>query len=182
MNDEESSQMKPISQLRLVDSDEAPQTMVERYASHLAYHVDIVARWGALNASSFIPHPSSFVDLYLLADEPPAPNALRRWRDGLPFRPGYLDRVAVYGADEPDAGYGRVSPRLWLVLPWSCQANPEDYAGVAGIIWEYALAPGEEPPLKAWGQAGGAGVWVRGAPPALVEHWRHESGLRLWQA
>jgi hypothetical protein len=71
----------------------------------------------------------------------------------------------------------RVSPRIWLVVPWVRQIDPQEYRGVAEIIWEYSLAPGEEPPLRAWQSAGGAGIWVRGLASTL----RQQTDLWLWE-
>jgi hypothetical protein len=69
---------------------------------------------------------------------------------------------------------------LWLVLPWSAQAEADDYVDIAGIIWSYELADGEEPPLGAWAAAGGAGVWVRGGPAGEIARWREQTDARLW--
>ena len=88
--------------------------------------------------------------------------------------------MAVYRRESPDLAHERVSPRVWLVLPWVAQAEPADYAGAAEIIWAYDLPEGAEPPLGAWAAAGGAGVWARGCPPEALERWRAERGLLLW--
>jgi hypothetical protein len=71
---------------------------------------------------------------------------------------------------------------LWLVLPWTAQAAPEDYAGVAEIIWRYDMAPDETPPFGAWMAAGGAGVWLHGVPAEQVAEWRQSCELRLWSS
>ena len=88
--------------------------------------------------------------------------------------------MAVYRRPSPAPGHERVSPRLWLVLPWTAQAVPKDYAGVAEIIWMYDMVEGEMPPFGAWAAAGGAGVWVRGALADQVAEWRERCELRLW--
>jgi hypothetical protein len=102
---------------------------------------------------------------------------LRAWRDALPHTPGYLDRLAVYQQSLPSKQ--RISPRLWLLLPWTVQAEPEDYAPFAGIIWQYELQD-EEPPLGAWRTAGGAGIRVPGATLEQADAWRVATGLRIW--
>jgi radical SAM superfamily enzyme YgiQ (UPF0313 family) len=142
----------------------------------LAAHVDLVlgaAQLGELTpalAAWIDANPATVFDLYLLCEgAPPAAGELRAWREALPFTPGYLDRVAVYGAAEPTPAYVRFSPRIFLVLPWVAQTDPAGYAGVAQVIWRYDAARGEELPLGAWRSAGGAGVWLRldpAAPPA----------------
>ncbi len=141
--------------------------------ARLALHVDVVldlAQLGELTphlADWIAANPSTLFDLYLLCDGAPPPvGELRAWRAALPYGPGYLDRVAVYGAAEPNPGHVRVSPRLFLVLPWVAQADPADYAGVGQVIWRYEAAAGEELPLGAWRAAGGAGVWLRLDPAA----------------
>lgn len=166
-------------------------------AGSLAAHVDVVlpaARLGELTPalSGWIAaNPSTVLDLYLLCDEaPPEPGELRGWRAALPFAPGYLDRVAVYGAPDPEPPYVRVSPRLFLVLPWVAQVEPSAYAGLAQVIWRYDAPPGEPLPLGAWRAAGGAGVWLRldpAAPPAEAASLRREAaawasatGRLLW--
>lgn len=151
----------------------------------LAAHVDVLAGWeqrgplGAWLARAAAANPSTLFDLYLL-DGQPAPEQLRAWRAALPFRPGYLDRVAVYRAAAPEPDHQRVSPRVWLVLDWSAQLDPRDYAGVAELIWRYPLVPGEEPPLAAWRAAGGAGVLVPGASLEQAARWQEQAGLRVW--
>ncbi len=107
-------------------------------------------------------NPYTVIDVYLhCVTDPPLPDELTAWRNSLPFTPGYLDRVAVYTAPAPDPPWVRVSPRLWLVLPWSLNCNPEAYIGVAGVIWAFDLEPGAALPLGAWRAAGGAGIWLR---------------------
>lgn len=153
-------------------------------ACRLATHVDLVAPAGLLDALApalttwAAANPCTVVDLYLLGDAaaPPAPARLRAWRRALPHTPGYLDRVAVYATEHPAEfpalvahPHARVSPRLFLVLPWSAQADPADYAGVAELVWGYDAPPGEALPLGAWRAAGGAGICLAvdpAAPPA----------------
>jgi hypothetical protein len=166
--------------IRWVDASNPPDPR------RLAAHVDIVGRWDASGswspwlAQAIADNPATLFDLYLLCDEPPPPAALRAWRDELPYTPGYLDRVAAYTHHEPEVGHQRVSPRLWLVLPWVAQAEPADYAGVAELIWAYDLAPGEEPPLRAWAAAGGAGVWARGVAASVAARWAEQGELQVW--
>lgn len=124
-------------------------------------------------------NPSMLLDLYLVG-EPPAPAWLREWRASLPYTPSYLDRVALYRLEDPAQGHARVSPRVWLVVPWVAQVDPACYDGVAGVIWEYLLAEGEHAPLSAWERAGGAGIWVRGAAPSTVASLRAQTDLWLW--
>lgn len=149
----------------------------------VAAHQTVVARWseraalGEWLAGAIIANPSTLFDVYFVG-EPPVPAEVRTWRDGLPYQPGYLDRVAVYRSDTTEPDHVRVSPRVWLVVPWEAQIDPHDYAP-AEIIWHYRLEPGEEPPLRAWRSAGGAGIAVH-ATPADLAHWR-AAGVRLWQ-
>ncbi|NTU81915.1 MAG: radical SAM protein [Chloroflexales bacterium] len=167
-------------------------------AARLSAHVDVVipadllAPFTPLLAGWIEANPTTIFDLYLVAGEaPPGPAALRAWRKGLPFTPGYLDRVAVHSAPSPDPPHGRVSPRLFLVLPWVAQADPEAYAGVAQIIWRYDAPAGEALPLGAWRAAEG-GIWLRldpAAPPAEraallreARAWSTDSGRPLWCA
>ena len=69
-----------------------------------------------------------------------------------------------------------------MILPWTAQANPVDYADIAKIIWEVELAAGETPPLGAWRAAGGAGVWTRGraAGDAETAAWEEATGGCVW--
>jgi hypothetical protein len=164
----------------------------------LAAHVDIIADatvFGSLWAASDLPlsvgeawliqaiaaNPATLFDLYLIGAAP-TPTALREWREALPFQAGYLDRVAVYRRPDPEAGYDRVSPRIWLVRPWVDQIEPRDYGGIAEVIWEYCLEAGEDPPLAAWERAGGAGIAVRGMAAEAQQNLRETSGLWLWDA
>jgi radical SAM superfamily enzyme YgiQ (UPF0313 family) len=172
----------------LLDMDDSAWTVAEASVIHLARHVDIVARWpdaqqlATLLARAITQNPSTLFDCYLIAETPPQPGALRDWRAALPYWPGYLDRVAIYRRGSPEPSHQRVSPRLWLVLPWTAQAAPEDYAGVAEIIWAYDMGAGETPPFGAWAAAGGAGVWLRGVPAEQVAIWRQSCELRLWSS
>ncbi|MBK9715435.1 MAG: DUF4080 domain-containing protein [Kouleothrix sp.] len=176
----------PIERLWLLERDEATWTATGASIGRLARHVDVVACWedaarlSGLLAQAIDANPSALFDCYLLAEEPPPPAALAAWRAALPYQPGYLDRVAVYRRAAPDPAHERVSPRLWLVLPWTAQAEPARYRGAAELIWRYELDDGEEPPLGAWRSAGGAGVWARGLAEAQVAELRERSGLRLW--
>jgi hypothetical protein len=152
----------------------------------LAQAAPTLANWVADN-------PSTVFDVYLeVAGEPPDADELRAWRAGLPYTPGYLDRVAVYAADTPEPAHVRASPRLWLVLPWVSQAEPADYAGIAALIWRYELEIGQELPLGAWRTAGGGGIALsfaegwdsagRREALAAAEAWAAEHGRLIWRA
>jgi len=199
--DNGASSSVPIQRLWLNHADSTHWEDADSSVNRLAAHVDIIIDWGeaepslvvgrrwsvvdrlaSLLAHAMSENPSTLFDCYLIADTPPQPGALRDWRAALPYRPGYLDRVAIYRRASPEPGHERISPRLWLVLPWTTQAVPEDYAGVAEIIWMYDMAEGETPPFGAWAAAGGAGVWVRGAPAEQVAGWRQRCELRLWSS
>jgi radical SAM superfamily enzyme YgiQ (UPF0313 family) len=164
---------------------------------HAAAHVALVIPAAELAAQTpeiaalIAAGPSTVLDLYLrCALDPPPPAALRAWREALPYTPGYLDRAAVFAGPTPEPGHRRVSPRIFLVLPWSSQAEPGDYAGVAQVIWRYEHTPGEMLPLGAWRAAGGAGVWLalpEAAPPheraallAEARAWAAEHGRLVW--
>jgi hypothetical protein len=189
----------PISNLQLIDADDAVWLAAESSVNRLATHVDLIVNWEEPQPSSVVgrlttllthalaENPSTLFDCYVLAKTPPKPDTLRDWRAALPYVPGYLDRVAVYrspslrrDSELPETGHQRISPRLWLVLPWTAQAAPEAYAGVAEIIWMYDMAAGETPPFGAWAAAGGAGVWVRGATSDELTEYRQRCELRLW--
>jgi radical SAM superfamily enzyme YgiQ (UPF0313 family) len=179
--------LTPIDRLWLLDADSAAWAAASDQIGRLAAHVDVVARWGdasllaALLKQAIAANPSTLFDCYLLAEAPPTPPDLGAWRAALPFQPGYLDRVAVYRRASPQPAHARVSPRIWLVVPWAAQVEPVCYAGIAEIIWEVELAPGEEPPLGAWRAAGGAGVWVRGyASEGQAGRWAEALGARVW--
>ena len=180
-----------LSRLWLLDAGATDWESASSAIDRLSSHVDVVARWedaaalGDLLARAIAENPTTLLDCYLLADASP-PENLRAWRAALLYQPGYLDRVAVYrraaeaNAGAPAPAHDRVSPRLWLVLPWSAQADPQAYQGIAEVIWIYDMAPGEEPPLSAWSAAGGAGVWVRGRSEAEIAAWRERADVRLW--
>lgn len=159
---------------------------IDVIAQRLAAHVTIVADQVPLPQLSLLfeqcirQNPSSLLDLYLCTDEPPTPATLIGWRTALPFEPGYLDRVAVYRRTTADIQYDRVSPRIWLVLPWSSQVDAQEYTGIASIIWAYDLAAGEEPPFAAWERAGGAGILVCGRTAEEIETWRTQISLLLF--
>ncbi|HNP85734.1 MAG TPA: cobalamin-dependent protein [Kouleothrix sp.] len=176
--------MQPISRVSFADADRFVWDGAK--PDQLANHVDVVARWADAEqvaswlAAAITANPSTLFDCYMFADVAPMPSALREWRAALPFQPGYLDRVAVYRQTMPTPDYLRVSPRLWLVLPWSAQAEPADYQDSAEIIWTYDLYADEAPPLRAWAAAGGAGVWVRGRTATELAQWRAASSLQLW--
>jgi radical SAM superfamily enzyme YgiQ (UPF0313 family) len=180
-NEADSEELMHRVVIDTLDDDELAQVGLR-----LANHVDMIATWDQGPQACCILHfaltqnPSSLIDLYFLCENPPSPHDLRALRERLPFQPGYLDRVAVYRREAPAPPYERVSPRLFLVLPWTAQADPREYAGSAEIVWEYRVAPGEEPPFAAWEAAGGAGIWVRGAPPEMVATWRTQTPTRLW--
>ncbi|MEO7909416.1 MAG: cobalamin-dependent protein [Roseiflexaceae bacterium] len=175
-----------ICNLQLVDADDASWTIAKASVTRLTWHVDVVTRWrDAQQLATLLEHaisenPSTLFDCYLIAETPPQPSTLRDWQAALPYSPGYLDRVAVYRRQSPKPDHQRVSPRLWLILPWTAQVAPEEYAGVAEIIWMYDMAEGEMPPFGAWAVAGGAGVWLRGVAAEQVSEWRQSCELRLW--
>ncbi len=137
-------------------------------------------------------NPSSVIDLYLLCDEAPNPGRLRSWRSGLPYQPGYIDRVAAYSAAELVEDDWRVSPRCFLVLPWTVAVDPDRYRGVAEVIWQFELEPGEPVPFGAWRAAGGAGIWLENVSKgstdwsAAIGHeilqWEQETGRMVWLA
>jgi len=187
----------PIAQLWLVDNIEALQA--DRIAARLARHVDVVLHAAdllhltPLLSTCIAVNPSTIVDLYLLCDEdPPMPAALCTWRDALPYAPGYLDRVAVYLDVEPSAGHRRVSPRLFLVLPWTSTVDPQQYSAIADVIWQFVLEEGDVVPFGAWLAAGGSGIWLhfgpscteayRAAIAVQVHSWEQETGCRVWIA
>lgn len=190
---EESGQHGIIHRV-LLDDRTTPPT-----AEHLAAHVDVLLPAEALErhtetiAEWIAANPATVIDLYLLAgSEAPPAAALQNWRATLPFTPGYLDRVAVTTRETPEPAFARVSPRLFLVLPWSSQAEPADFAGVAEVIWRYDLAPGEALPLGAWRAAGGAGIWLHPPPGVSADErdalfaearaWASTTGQILFEA
>ncbi len=174
-----------FEQVWLAGNPDAP-AILGQVTSRLAAHVDIIADWNTLLllqaalGAAIEANPATLFDLYLLCETAPEPVDLQHLRDSLPYQPGYLDRVAVFWQPTPEPSHARISPRIYLVLPWESQADPDDYAGIAQLIWLYNLEAGQQPPLGAWAAAGGAGVWVRGRQPAEIAEWRIHSGLHLW--
>ncbi len=186
-----------VSQLWLTGSSVAER--LAQAAGRLATQVDLVlaasqlVEANAALATCIACNPSSIIDLYLLCDaEPPTPDELRAWREALPYQPGYLDRVAVYGGAGVERQDQRVSPRCFLVLPWTSAADPAAYGGIAEVIWRFELAPGEAVPAGAWRAAGGAGVWLHLDPNcvdderamlwAQVQGWAQDTGRLVWPA
>jgi hypothetical protein len=173
-----------------------PQPIEETIIARLASHVDVVLR--AADAPAYTPilaaaitaNPSTVFDFYMFCEEAPDPPQLRQWRESLPFPAGYLDRVAIYQANEPAAGFQRISPRCFVLLPWTVAVEPADYHGIAEVIWRFELDDGDVLPLSAWNGAGGAGVCLsftadcapeyRGRVMAEVVQWEKESGRRVW--
>ncbi|HEU5101517.1 MAG TPA: radical SAM protein [Roseiflexaceae bacterium] len=181
-----------LDQLWLLES--APSESVAR---RLAAHVDVVLKIEDLAAhtpvlaAAISSNPATIFDVYLCcAEAPRSADALRQWRAGLPFQPGYLDRVAVYQLAEPGPGYARVSPRCFLLLPWTSTVDPADLRDTAEVIWQFALADGDALPLSAWYAAGGSGVCLQFLPGCTVSYrsqiqetldrWEHETGRRVW--
>lgn len=187
----------PVMHVRCMDA--AACDALAEYAPRLAAHVDLVlpAAWlervtPAL-ATWLTHNPTTLIDLYLLVDDAyPTPEELRRWRDQLPFVPGYLDRVAVFRNPAPAPAYQRVSPRVWLVLPWTAQVDPSAYADCAAIVWRFDLEHDSALPLGAWTAAGGSGIWLhlpstltpdaRAALLAEARAWAADTGRMLWPA
>jgi len=176
----------------------APEpTSVDDCLGRLAAQVDIVMRvedvamYSPVLAAAIKDNPYSIFDVYLYCEEemPSAP-ALLHWREALPFQPGYLDRVAVYQAGDPERGYTRVSPRCFLVLPWTSTLEPLDFDNIAEVIWRFELAEGDFVPLNAWYGAGGIGVCLHFLPDcteiyrsqmiAVLEQWERETGRFVW--
>jgi radical SAM superfamily enzyme YgiQ (UPF0313 family) len=168
-----------------------------RAIQRLAAHVDVVLRaedmamHTPLLAAAVASNPSTVFDIYIIAEEAPDPaDTLREWREGLPYQPGYLDRVALYQSAEPSDGHRRVSPRCFLLLPWTATAEPEDLRDIAEVIWRFDLADGDAMPLNAWYLAGGIGICLRFLPDctedyrsqALAElgEWERETGRLVW--
>jgi radical SAM superfamily enzyme YgiQ (UPF0313 family) len=176
-----------------------PVTVDEWVVKRLAAHVDIVLKledvtaYTPVLATAIMCNPATIFDVYFYCEEaPPSAHTLRQWREALPFQPGYLDRVAVYQSVEPTQGYTRVSPRCFLVLPWTSTVDPADFRDIAEIIWRFELAEDDSVPLNAWYGAGGSGVcldFMPGCTPgyrtqvmAGVEQWEQETGRRVWVA
>ncbi len=151
---------------------------------HLASHVDLIVGKGDIQAATawlaaaISANPTTLFDIYLICQEAPCPDTLHAWRTALPHQPGYLDYLAIY--QPPEAAQSRLSPRLWIVLPWSVVAEPACYTPWARVIWHYEHAADEVPPLGAWRAAGGAGIWVTGSTPAQADTWSAETGLLFW--
>ncbi|NJM06095.1 radical SAM protein [Candidatus Gracilibacteria bacterium] len=61
-------------------------------------------------AAAIEANPSTIFDVYLSCDVPPPAEELATWRAALPFTPGYLDRVAVYGLAQPEPPYKTCQP------------------------------------------------------------------------
>lgn len=186
-----------VTKVRLVDADEQQWTAAGKLVGQLASHVDIIApssivsRGASLMRSAIELNPSTIFDLYVLTDAPPAPAEMRAWREALPYQPGYLDRVAVWSRAAPLPAHQRVSPRCFLVLPWTASVEPEVYRGVAEIIWRFSLAEGDAIPWHAWAAAGGAGIALsfaegctdayRAQALAHVQAWEQETGRMVWR-
>jgi hypothetical protein len=184
-----------IDQLWLLAAELMP--IDERVINRMAAHVDVVLRAGELAASTPVlaaairSNPSTVFDIYISGEEAlPAAQTLRQWREALPCQPGYLDRVAIYQSVEPAAGYRRVSPRCFLLLPWTSTVEPADFRDIAEIIWRFDLANNDPVPLRAWYGAGGSGVWLHFVPGCTAsyrsqvmeaaEQWEQETGRRIW--
>lgn len=182
-----------ITRLRFAKGDPPLDVAIGR---RLANHVDVVVEHAVLDETTSIlatwmaANPSTLFDVYLLCDTPPAPEMLRDWRERLPARPGYLDRVAAVTAGE--ARQMRVSPRCFVVLPWSATPDLDAYHGVAGVVWGFEPAEPEPLPLGAWRAAGGSGILLRFTPDASPEYrsaaladaaaWESETGSIVWTA
>jgi radical SAM superfamily enzyme YgiQ (UPF0313 family) len=178
----------------------APESALleEPVVRRLAAHVDVVIRAEDLEIHTRLlaiasrRNPSTIFDIYIHCEEAPPVQTLLQWRAALPYQPGYLDRVAVYRGAEPAGGHTRVSPRCFLVLPWTSTADPANYHNIAEIIWRFELEEGDPVPLNAWYGAGGAGIALHFAPRCMasyrsgvlseVQQWERESGRRVWQA
>ncbi|NOK62477.1 MAG: radical SAM protein [Chloroflexi bacterium AL-W] len=180
------AQVQPVTRLSLLEADTVEWEQTEGYIQRLSSHVDIIVSWcdqqvlAAFLARAMVANPATLFDVYWMADEPPSVVALHNWRDALPYQPGYLDRLAVYCRAAPDLRHQRVSPRMWLVVPWVAQVEPHDYVGVAEIIWEYHMSPDWEAPMEAWKAAGGAGIWLRGASPQDIEQLQTSDVVSIW--
>lgn len=187
----------PIERIRL--SAMRDDSALPEAGSRLARHVDLVLDHGDLAGATplladwIAQNPATIFDLYLLCpDLAPEPSSLGEWRDVLPYQPGYLDRVAIYLEHAPDTGHRRVSPRCWLVLPWTSTVDPDSYKDLAEVIWRFDLAAGEQVPFGAWYAAGGAGIWLhftgdtsweaRAEVVAQIREWERETGRAVWLA
>ncbi len=192
-----SASSPPIDHLWLLSDGPAPARA--HIAAQLGLHVDVVLSWQDLAALTselvvWIAHnPATIFDMYLMCpDEPPDPALLQTWRAALPYQPGYLDRVAVYLNAAPDVAHRRVSPRCFLVLPWTATVDPDVYGDVAEVIWQFALMNGESVPFGSWYAAGGSGIWLHFAADCeaayragvceQVREWERETGRGVWLA
>jgi radical SAM superfamily enzyme YgiQ (UPF0313 family) len=181
-----------IDQFRLPQ--EADELLIHRLAAHVdvALKADNLAAHTPLLAAAITHNPATVFDVYLECDEAPDVEALSNWRETLPLRPGYLDRVAVYTGSTPERGYTRVSPRVFLLLPWTLAVEPADFRHIAEVIWRYELADGDPLPLNAWYGAGGAGICLHFTADCTLEYhaqvltaagqWERETGRRIWLA
>ncbi len=184
-----------IDQLWWLAAELAP--VDERVINRMAAHVDVVVRvddmaaYTPVLAAAIRSNPSTIFDIYISGEEAlPLAQTLRQWREALPCQPGYLDRVAIYQSVEPAAGYRRVSPRCFLLLPWTSTVEPTDFCDIAEIIWRFDLADNDPVPLKAWYGAGGIGIWLHFMPGCtasyrlqvieVAEQWEQETGRRIW--
>jgi radical SAM superfamily enzyme YgiQ (UPF0313 family) len=186
-----------IEQLWLLDPESVPvdEEMINRLAAHVdvILSADDVATYTPVLAAALRANPSTIFDVYISCKEAVyLSQELIQWRETLPLQPGYLDRVAVYHTDTPIHDYTRVSPRCFLMLPWTVAIEPGDFRDIAEVIWRFELADGDAVPLNAWYGAGGAGVcldFMPGCTPdyrtqviAAVEQWEQETGRRVWMA
>jgi radical SAM superfamily enzyme YgiQ (UPF0313 family) len=183
-----------VDQLWLLDRE--PASLDQQMLRRLAAHVDVVVRaedvaiYAPILSAAIRDNPATIFDVYMYCEEVAPAHALLRWREALPFQPGYLDRVAVYQLAEPGEDHARVSPRCFLLLPWTSTAEPAEYRDIAEIIWCFDLADGDAIPLGAWYAAGGIGVYLRFAPDCTasyrsqvleaLERWEQETGRRVW--
>jgi radical SAM superfamily enzyme YgiQ (UPF0313 family) len=178
---------------------DTPLLAAEQIGAKLAHHVDVVIRadelalWTATICLWIAHNPHVTLDVYVVCDDtPPSAAALQQWRDALPYLPGYLDRVAVYLKREPGVGHRRVSPRVFVVLPWTVPIDPDVYQDVALLIWKFELHENDVVPWGAWTAAGGAGIFLhfaagcsdgyRAQVRAEVAAWESETGRTVWFA
>ena len=182
-----------VTQLRFVDGEATPGAAV---AQRLAGQVDVVVEYSRLDMSTPVlaqcitANPAGVFDVYVLCETPPDIEELRAWSERLPWRPGYLDRVAAIA--DAAAAPARVSPRCYVVLPWNVMADPDAYRGVAGVVWEFEAQEPAPLPLGAWRAAGGHGILLRFAPGTSTEYraqaladadaWQRETGRLVWAA
>ena len=182
-----------IDQLWLLEA--ADEQAIRRLAAHVdvVLKADDIAVKTPLMLAAFKDNPATIFDVYICCEANiPSAVALRAWRDELPFRPGYLDRVAVYQLNEPTRGYTRVNPRLFLVLPWSSTVEPMGYQNTAEVIWRFELGEDDIVPLNTWYSAGGIGICLHFLPDCTEDYrvqviqelvqWERETGRLLWLA